>query len=88
LDAFGVTLHDIVEGSGASVLVVRPGFVSTKLTEGLPSAPFATTPVAVADAVVTALATGKRVVWVPRIIGLVALIFRLLPRPVWRKISA
>jgi decaprenylphospho-beta-D-erythro-pentofuranosid-2-ulose 2-reductase len=88
LDAFGITLNDMLEGTGASVLVVRPGFVSTKLTEGLPSAPFATTPAAVADAVVAALATGKRVVWVPRIISLVATIFRLLPRPVWRKISA
>ena len=87
LDAFGVTLHDVLEGSGASVLVVRPGFVSTKLTEGLPSAPFATTPVAVADAVVEAMASGKRVVWVPKVIGVVAAVFRVLPRPVWRKIS-
>ncbi|MCW2494669.1 SDR family NAD(P)-dependent oxidoreductase [Jatrophihabitans sp.] len=88
LDAFGVTLHDMLAGSGAGVLVVRPGFVSTKLTEGLPTAPFATTPEAVADAVVGALAAGKRVVWVPRVVGVVAAVFRVLPRPVWRKISA
>ncbi|HEY6531857.1 MAG TPA: hypothetical protein VIY72_06115, partial [Acidimicrobiales bacterium] len=65
-----------------------PGFVHTKMTEGMPSAPFSTTPDAVADAVVTGLAKGREVIWAPAIVGPVFTVLRLLPRPVWRKVSA
>ena len=59
LDALAQGLSDSLAGSGVRVLVVRPGFVRTRMTEGLKPAPFATTPEAVADATVTAL-TGSR----------------------------
>ena len=51
LDAFFSGLGDSLVGSGVSVLVVRPGFVRSKMTEGLPDAPLSTTPQAVADAI-------------------------------------
>ena len=56
LDGFAQGLGDALEGSGAKVLVVRPGFVDTKMTAGLPPAPMATTADDVADAVVRAMA--------------------------------
>ena len=56
LDGFAQGLGDALAGSGASVLVVRPGFVHSQMTEGMKAAPFATTPAAVAEATVKALA--------------------------------
>ena len=40
----------------------------------------------VADTVAAALRRGTRTVWVPRALGVLALVFRLLPRPVWRRL--
>lgn len=88
LDAFAQGLGDALIGTGARVVVVRPGFVHTKMTEGMPPAPFSTTPEAVADAVVAGLAKRREVIWAPAIIGPVFTVLRLLPRSVWRKVSA
>ena len=65
LDGFAQGLGDALDGTGASVLVVRPGFVHSKMTQGRPAAPFATTPDAVAAATVKGLRAGRRTVWVP-----------------------
>src|SRR4051795_9617178 len=65
LDGFAQGLGDALAGSGASVLIVRPGFVYSKMTQGLKAAPLATTPSAVAEATVKALRSGRRTVWVP-----------------------
>ena len=81
LDGFAQGLGDALEGSGASVLVVRPGFVHSAMTAGMKAAPFATTPAAVADATVAALAKGRRTVWVPGALRFVFSTFRHLPGP-------
>jgi len=44
LDVFAVVLGEALRGSGVSVHVVRPGFVHTKMTDGLPATPFAIGP--------------------------------------------
>lgn len=88
LDAFAQGLGDALAGSGARVMVVRPGFVHTRMTEGMPAQPFATTPDAVADAVVAGLAKGRHTVWAPGIVHWVFAVMRHLPRPLWRIISA
>ena len=85
LDGFAQGLGDALHGTGASVLVVRPGFVHTKMTAGLPPAPFATTPAAVADATVKALRAGRRTVWVPAVLRPVFSVLRHLPAPLWRR---
>jgi decaprenylphospho-beta-D-erythro-pentofuranosid-2-ulose 2-reductase len=86
LDGFAQGLGDALEGTGASVLVVRPGFVASSMTEGMERAPFATTPEAVADAVAHGLAKRRRTVWVPGILRVVFAVFRHLPGPVWRRL--
>ncbi len=86
LDGFAQGLGDALSGSGASVLVVRPGFVHSRLTEGLKAAPMATTPSAVADATVKALHRGRRTVWVPATLRPVFSVFRHLPGAVWRRL--
>ena len=88
LDAFAQGLGDALAGSGVRVLVVRPGFVHSKMTTGLEPAPFATTPDGVAGVIVNALASNKEIVWAPPLLRWVALVFRHLPRSLWRRVSA
>ena len=88
LDGFCQGLGDALEGTGVEVVVVRPGFVHTKMTEGRTAPPLATTPEAVADAVAAGLATGRHTVWVPGTFRWVMSVFRHLPRPLWRRLSA
>lgn len=88
LDGFAQGLGDHLQGTGARVMVVRPGFVHTRMTEGREPAPFATTPEAVADAIADGLAKGSEVVWAPGILRYVFSAMRHLPRPVWRRVSA
>jgi len=86
LDAFAQGLSMGLEGTGASVVIVRPGWVATRLTEGRAPAPFATTPDAVARDVVAALERGTSVVWSPPVLRLVFGGLRLLPRALWRRL--
>jgi decaprenylphospho-beta-D-erythro-pentofuranosid-2-ulose 2-reductase len=86
LDGFAQGLGDSLAGTGASVLVVRPGFVHSSMTEGMKAAPFATTPADVADATVKALARGRRTVWVPGTLRVVFSVFRHLPGALWRRL--
>jgi decaprenylphospho-beta-D-erythro-pentofuranosid-2-ulose 2-reductase len=86
LDGFAQGLGDALAGSGASVLVVRPGFVHSKMTQGMKAAPLATTPSAVADATVKALRSGRRTVWVPSTLRPIFSVLRHLPGPVWRRL--
>ena len=60
LDAFAQGLGDALVGSGVGVTIVRPGFVVGRMTEGMTPAPFATTPEAVADAVVRGIDVRRR----------------------------
>jgi decaprenylphospho-beta-D-erythro-pentofuranosid-2-ulose 2-reductase len=85
LDGFAQGLGDALTGSGARVLIVRPGFVRTKLTEGRPPAPLSTTAEAVAAATAKALADGREVIWVPATLRPLFAVFRHLPRSVWRR---
>lgn len=88
MDAFAQGLGDALVGSGVRVIVVRPGFVHSKMTTGLDPAPFSTTPDAVAGVITKALASSKEIVWAPPLLQGVAFAFRHLPRAVWRKVSA
>lgn len=87
LDAFAQGLGDALASDGVHVMVVRPGFVVSKMTTGLDPAPMATTPSAVADAVAAGLARRRRVVWVPARLGPLFGVLRNVPAPVWRRIA-
>lgn len=86
LDGFAQALGDSLVSSGVSVLVVRPGFVHSAMTQGMEAAPFATTPDAVADATAKALRAGRRIVWVPGVLRYVFMVLRHLPAPLWRRL--
>ncbi|HAM03453.1 MAG TPA: decaprenylphospho-beta-D-erythro-pentofuranosid-2-ulose 2-reductase [Acidimicrobiaceae bacterium] len=88
LDAFAQGLSMGLEGTGASVVIVRPGWVATRLTEGRAPAPFATTPDAVARDVAAALERGTSVVWSPPVLRFVFGALQFLPRALWRRLPS
>ncbi len=85
LDGFASGLADALAGSGVRLLLVRPGFVIGRMTEGMRPAPFASTPERVAGATVRALLAGRGEVWVPPALRWLFAGLRLLPRAVWRR---
>ncbi len=86
LDAFFTGLADSLVGSGVRVLVVRPGFVHSKMTAGRTPVPFATTPDAVAEVIIRGLARNRETVWAPPVLRMVMLVLRHLPRAVFRRL--
>jgi decaprenylphospho-beta-D-erythro-pentofuranosid-2-ulose 2-reductase len=87
IDGLAQGLGDHLHGSGVDVMVVRPGFVHTKMTAGLRAPPLSTTADAVADAIVDGLRRGARVVWVPAALRWVMAVARHLPRAVFRRLD-
>jgi decaprenylphospho-beta-D-erythro-pentofuranosid-2-ulose 2-reductase len=87
LDAFARGLADSLYGSGVRVLLVRPGFVTGRMTAGMRPAPLATTPEAVGAATAAALRGRRATVSVPAPLAGLALVLRLIPRPAWRRVS-
>ncbi|MGI8506637.1 MAG: SDR family NAD(P)-dependent oxidoreductase [Solirubrobacteraceae bacterium] len=86
LDALAQGLADATAGSGVRILVVRPGFVTTRMTAGLKPAPMATTADAVADATVRALETRAHTVWVPGRLRWMFAVLRHAPRALFRRL--
>jgi short-subunit dehydrogenase len=85
LDGFASGLADALAGSGVHLVMVRPGFVVGRMTEGMSPAPFSSTPDQVADATVSALNRRRHVIWVPGVLRPVFAVMRLLPRAIWRR---
>ncbi|MFC8045999.1 SDR family NAD(P)-dependent oxidoreductase [Nocardia sp. NPDC057353] len=85
LDGFASGLADALHGTGVRLLLVRPGFVIGRMTEGMTPAPFSSTPDRVADAVVRALDRGRARVWVPWALRPVIAVMKQLPQVVWRR---
>jgi decaprenylphospho-beta-D-erythro-pentofuranosid-2-ulose 2-reductase len=86
LDAYCQGLGDSLADTGVRVMVVRPGFVHTRMTEGMEPAPLATDPETVATAIVAGLGRGSDTVWVPGALRVVMSALRHLPRPVFRRL--
>ena len=87
LDAFARGLADSLHGSGVRILLVRPGFVTGRMTAGMRPLPLATTPEAVGAATAAALRGRRATVWVSRRLTGLAIALRCVPRPLWRRIS-
>jgi len=71
---------------GLITVCVKPGFVRTSATAGLPEPPFAGEPEQVARTVLAAIDRGRPVVYAPPIWALVMFVIRLLPRFVMRRL--
>jgi decaprenylphospho-beta-D-erythro-pentofuranosid-2-ulose 2-reductase len=86
LDAFYSGLTEALRPHGVTVTVVRPGFVHTRMTEGMTPAPLSTTPEAVAAITVDAVRRRRELVWAPAQVRLLMSVLRHLPRAVFRRL--
>lgn len=85
-DAFYTGLGETLREHGGRVVVVRPGFVRSKMTAGLDPAPLSVSPEEVAKAVRGAVLSGREQVWVPSSMRYVMTVLRHVPRPVFRRL--
>jgi decaprenylphospho-beta-D-erythro-pentofuranosid-2-ulose 2-reductase len=86
MDGFYLGLGEALQEQGGRVLVVRPGFVRTKMTEGREPAPLSVSPDEVARAVVDGVAKGTALVWVPPALRVVMSGLRHVPRGLFRRL--
>jgi decaprenylphospho-beta-D-erythro-pentofuranosid-2-ulose 2-reductase len=87
LDSLAQGLGDALYDDGVRVLVVRPGFVHTRMTRGLDPAPLATTAEGVAHAVVRGLGREAHTVWAPQSLRWLMFTARMLPRALFRRMK-
>ncbi len=73
--------------AGLVTITVKPGFVRTSMTQGLPEPPFAGEPEEVAKIVVKGIDAGTPVVYAPHIWGVVMSAIKLLPRWLMRRVD-
>lgn len=85
-DGFYLGLGEAVRSDGVHVLVVRPGFVRSPMTAGLPEPPLSQDPSQVARAILAGLTSGQRIVWVPGGMRWVMTAMRHLPHAVFRRL--
>jgi decaprenylphospho-beta-D-erythro-pentofuranosid-2-ulose 2-reductase len=86
LDAFYSGLTEALRPHGVTVTVVRPGFVHTRMTEGMRPAPLSTTPEVVATITVDAVRRRRELVWAPAQVRFLMSVLRHLPRSVFRRL--
>lgn len=86
LDGFYLGLGEALRPQGISVTVVRPGFVHTRMTEGLQAPPLSSTPEQVADVIIAAVAKRKELVWAPAPLRILMSVLRHIPRPIFRRL--
>ena len=86
LDAFAQGLGDELAADGVQVMVVRPGMVRTKMTDGMEEVPFTTTPDKVAAEIVKACAAARTRVGAADP-ALHVRRLRHLPRPLFRRLD-
>ncbi|HVV19757.1 MAG TPA: decaprenylphospho-beta-D-erythro-pentofuranosid-2-ulose 2-reductase [Pseudonocardiaceae bacterium] len=86
LDAFYTGLTEALRPAGIAVSVIRPGFVHSRMTEGLRAAPLSQTPEQVAAIVVDAVRSRREQAWAPGALRWVMVVLRHLPRAVFRRL--
>lgn len=87
LSAYLEGLDHKFRAQGLAVVCVKPGFVRTGMTEGLPEPPFAADADQVAQSVVHAIDRKIPVVYAPAIWAVVMGVIRRLPRAVMRRVG-
>jgi decaprenylphospho-beta-D-erythro-pentofuranosid-2-ulose 2-reductase len=85
-DGFFLGLGEALRNYGVRVLVVRPGFVKSKMTAHLTEVPLSVTPDQVAEAIVDGINSKRELVWVPGPLRVVMSGLRHVPRPLFRKL--
>jgi decaprenylphospho-beta-D-erythro-pentofuranosid-2-ulose 2-reductase len=79
-------LQDALRGTGVTVLLVRPGFVKTRMTATLDPAPLAQTPEEVGVQVAAAIRRGKTRIYAPPTLRYIMGVLTTLPGPLFRNL--
>jgi decaprenylphospho-beta-D-erythro-pentofuranosid-2-ulose 2-reductase len=84
--AFLSGLRNRLHGTGVSVITVLPGFVATRMTEGMSTPKLLTaSPEDVADVFIKAEAHGRDVIYVRSVWRLIMAVIRILPERVFKR---
>jgi decaprenylphospho-beta-D-erythro-pentofuranosid-2-ulose 2-reductase len=86
MDGFYLGLGEALRPYGARVLVVRPGFVRSKMTADQPTGPLSVTPQQVATAAAAGIRDRKDIIWVPKTLRPLMSVLRHVPRPLFRRL--
>lgn len=86
IDALGRGLDDALRERGVRITLVRPGFVRTRMTRGLPVPPLACDASTVARATVRGLQRETPIVWAPGAVRWVMAVLVALPGPLFRRL--
>ena len=87
LAVFTAGLRNRLFRSGVLVTTVKPGFLDTAMTWGLPGLFLVASPEAAARACLKAALKGREVVYVPAVWALIMLIIRLIPERIFKRLS-
>lgn len=85
-DAFYTGLTYALKPHGVTVSVIRPGFVRTKMTDGLKAAPLSQTADQVAEIVVNSVRNRREQAWAPAAMRPVMTVLRHVPRVIFRRL--
>jgi len=80
-------LRNRLHPAGVRVITVKPGFVDTRMTYGLPKLFLVTTPEKVARGIYHAVVRGKDVVYVPGFWRLIMLVIRHIPEALFKRLE-
>lgn len=80
-------LRNRLFADGVSVLTVKPGFVDTRMTWGLPGLFLVADPMVVGEQIVAAQAAGKNTVYLPSFWRLIMLIIQHVPEFVFKRLK-
>jgi len=87
LATFTAGLRNRLFRAGVLVTTVKPGFMDTAMTWGLPGMFLVAQPEAAAEACLAAALKGSEVIYYPRFWALIMLIIRLIPERIFKKLS-
>lgn len=87
LNIFLDGVRNRIDRSGAHVLTIRPGFVSTPMTSHLPQGPLFASPSKVAKGIVHAIVVRKDVIYVPGFWRPIMFVIRSVPEFVFKKLN-
>lgn len=87
LAVFTAGLRNRLFRSGVTVTTVKPGFLDTAMTWGLPGIFLATSPEQAGRAILEAAERGTEQVYVPRFWALIMLIIRSIPERIFKRLS-
>jgi len=88
LDSFLSALRQRMQPAGVRVITLKPGFVDTPMTAGLPRTPLFSAPASIGAAIVRAVDAGRDgVVYLPWWWRLIMLVIKCLPERVFKRLK-